>query len=303
MPTGQYQVVLRIVLSFRGGELGKSFARASGRKSLVLFTGWEVTFPLQRKVAWIVIITVVAVRPLAPIRYFGEQNMSHRSTIRISVVAFLALFTPMARADDPRAPAEPAQAKPEYVSKGEGYVICVLPHSDSVSLRAKAPKPARLERWPWYCGSPGASVLHISLGDGTVKCLLASGETSHPGPIQNVMWTYYEQSRIHGVCADRRRLYVLASVAGKIVPDLSGRGTARPTGQNGHGQPTGYLFVFDVREGTLRFVTELKDVEIPTPHPFATPQMLGIIPIKLLDDGVAVYGKAFRLDGEKLVPR
>ena len=143
-------------------------------------------------------------------------------------------------------------------------------------------------------------MLHISLGDGTVKCLLAGGETSHPGPTQNVMWTYYEQSRILGVCADRGRLYVLASVAGKIVPDLSGRGTARP---NRYGQPAGYLFVFDVRKGTLLFDTELKDVEIPTPHPFATPEMLDMIPIKLLEDGVAVYGKAFRLDGEKLVPR
>ena len=59
-----------------------------------------------------------------------------------------------------------------------------------------------------------------------------------------------------------------------------------------------YLSVFDVREGRWLLDVDLKDAEIPTRPPLET---LDTGPMKLLDEGITIYGKTFRFDGKILV--
>ncbi|HUT13142.1 MAG TPA: hypothetical protein VMY42_21815 [Thermoguttaceae bacterium] len=227
--------------------------------------------------------------------------MSCRSTLGTAVAALLALGTPITKADDPAVLAEPVRAEPVHVAKGEGYVICAMPHVASGSPFAKLPKPRMIGfRFPLdeASRSPGASVLHISLGNGAVKCLLATGETSYPSVPMGINRIYYFQSRVLGICADRQRLYVLIFVGGAELLDFGDRGTVpRKRGQSTPLSGIYYLSVFDVRKGTRICDLDLKDAEIPTLAPLET---LDKGPLELLDDGVAVYGKTFRFDGGKL---
>lgn len=227
-------------------------------------------------------------------RDFEEQTISFRSAFGIAVVVLFVLSVPVAKADDPALPVEPAKAKPVHVAKGKGYVICVIPHKASDSPFAKYPKPPGLMRGLLpgrgkASKSPGASVLHISFGDGAVKCLLASGVSEtpyHSPPMGSMGHVTFFQSRILGVCADRQRLYVLVLVGQTGGFGFEGRNSMY------------YLSVFDAREGTWLLDVDLKDAEIPTrPHL----ETLDTGPMKSLDNGVTVYGKTFRFDGKILV--